>query len=1307
MRFLHRLVLALFVLSLLLQPWATPWVAAQEATWDRPINLSLSGAASAPQLLRGEGDALYAYWWDAFDGVTVSSANVEGWSAPEPVPLTDISFDEEGQPKVDDETGAIIRETIRTPGTLASDNAGRVNVFFLGVTSARQRPLRQASAAIGSGSWSEPRTIVASASAWCSVTSPDGAIHLAVMVPGRVGERRPGLYYMRSDDGGATWGSLVLVSESLYVRMATQADTHMQLVPAGDGRLFLTWDEPSTMRALYSWSWDGGETWARPTLVDASDRTASRAQIVLAGGGTALMVWQGATTNGEQALMMRRSEDGGWNWTGPEQVLSGLRATGAQVSLQTLPDGNVLLVAGGQAEGPVLAAWRPTATDGSTPGGWSNLMTLSYPLRDLEARTAMEVPRWQPVIQGGRLLLIGADEQADVWLLGVPLAGLSWTFPERSSWLVQEASPAEGWGEPFQLAEAGVVVAQAQPAPAPLEIMPQIIAGQNGQLQAFWWHAFDGLTSAWFNGRAWLEPQRASAFLSAAQQAWIPAPGATFLGDGASRVHAFWLEEAAEAGGRALRHSSLRMGGHTWGEPSTLATVAAWRTIAGNDGALYLFYEQPGVGETPPGLYVQRLVPDQGAWSEPVLLRAFAPGTPLTEEGAHLALAADGAKVYAAWDDPEAGELLWAQSDDAGRTWSTPASLGEAALGLRWPHMAPLSGDALLLCYATQGETAGQLYQVELGSVGQEASAPVSVLPELLASLPTIPRLRLSVSDDQTLLLLAGLGSDTLTLATWSRQRTLDPQEDGWSAPQSFGFGPNGPMSGVPDAWSGLQAVLANGRLTVLGVGEQGDLWAISRMAQGEAWLQQDAPTWSRPEQFAEVRPNDDALALASDGQGRMHVLWSVSESDDAPGNALWYARYAEEGWTQPNAVIQPTEGLAEDPSLAVVADRLHAVWSGGAGGRIEYASTFAADAQTASSWPEPVWLPLPTSEEGELVTSRPQICADLAGRLHVVYAVPINQARGIYYTRSDDGGASWTPVRAAFDATAAGWSMVDAPAVAVAQDGSLYVAWLRMGYLGASRPQALYLARSSDGGVTWSEPKLVAEGNLLPPRLLAIGSDEVHIIWQEASAGYGVWHSYTRDRGAAWSVPMRVRGFSQLNGRVDAATDGVDVVYLVAPQTNVEGRAQLFQAIWESAGEQWVIQEPHLLPRAIPTASDVWLALEPLLGHLEVVLRSEAVDPEGQEPQPILVHLRRQVAPLEALPTPPPALVSQPAPQASSTPEPAATARPTVNVQAPPPGESAVEVGTFTVPVLAIGGLLAAALLVVGVLIARGARRP
>ena len=51
---------------------------------------------------------------------------------------------------------------------------------------------------------------------------------------------------------------------------------------------------------------------------------------------------------------------------------------------------------------------------------------------------------------------------------------------------------------------------------------------------------------------------------------------------------------------------------------------------------------------------------------------------------------------------------------------------------------------------------------------------------------------------------------------------------------------------------------------------------------------------------------------------------------------------------------------------------------------------------------------------------------------------------------------------------------MVDHPALAVGQDGSVHVAWVEAPLPGMGVPENIFYSRSDDAGSTWSEPFLI-----------------------------------------------------------------------------------------------------------------------------------------------------------------------------------------------------------------------------------------
>lgn len=175
---------------------------------------------------------------------------------------------------------------------------------------------------------------------------------------------------------------------------------------------------------------------------------------------------------------------------------------------------------------------------------------------------------------------------------------------------------------------------------------------------------------------------------------------------------------------------------------------------------------------------------------------------------------------------------------------------------------------------------------------------------------------------------------------------------------------------------------------------------------------------------------------------------------------------------------------------------------------------------------------------------------------------------------RSDDGGHTWSdPVRV----SEAARLRVVAPTALVGPTGDVLVVYVDLldegldyhgGHQGTGGPPSpgpwqLVLARSTDGGVTWTES--VVEARLYPAERfivflppvpgLATSPDgsEVHVTFHDAALGdpdVYVWSS--RDGGESFEGPVRVNDTAEGDGStqrlpaIDVADDGrVDIVYL------------------------------------------------------------------------------------------------------------------------------------------------------------------
>ncbi len=144
----------------------------------------------------------------------------------------------------------------------------------------------------------------------------------------------------------------------------------------------------------------------------------------------------------------------------------------------------------------------------------------------------------------------------------------------------------------------------------------------------------------------------------------------------------------------------------------------------------------------------------------------------------------------------------------------------------------------------------------------------------------------------------------------------------------------------------------------------------------------------------------------------------------------------------------------------------------------------------------------------------------------------------------SDDGGRTW---RATQLPLPDGIDRPFAPDVAFGPDGTLYVTYVNLVGEG-NVPDNLWLATSTDGGQTLSEPTRVT-GRLAFGARLAVGPDgTVHVTWlQAADVGFfrlagepnPILASHSRDGGRTFSPPVPVSDPDR--PRVGAATPVVD----------------------------------------------------------------------------------------------------------------------------------------------------------------------
>jgi hypothetical protein len=148
-----------------------------------------------------------------------------------------------------------------------------------------------------------------------------------------------------------------------------------------------------------------------------------------------------------------------------------------------------------------------------------------------------------------------------------------------------------------------------------------------------------------------------------------------------------------------------------------------------------------------------------------------------------------------------------------------------------------------------------------------------------------------------------------------------------------------------------------------------------------------------------------------------------------------------------------------------------------------------------------------------------------LAGPGNVLYVVWTDYEGPLWFSRSADGGQSFTPPRRVTGGD--GSAPARAPSLALGPDGTLYLAWT----LGDQPAANIQLAWSADGGASFSAPLAVAPsgGYSDAPRLAVDRQGVLHLAYAEAEAGplglQQVRYTRSADGGRSFLPPRVISG--------------------------------------------------------------------------------------------------------------------------------------------------------------------------------------
>lgn len=301
------------------------------------------------------------------------------------------------------------------------------------------------------------------------------------------------------------------------------------------------------------------------------------------------------------------------------------------------------------------------------------------------------------------------------------------------------------------------------------------------------------------------------------------------------------------------------------------------------------------------------------------------------------------------------------------------------------------------------------------------------------------------------------------------------------------------------------------------------------------------------------------------------------------------------------NVMVNETAstGNSSGPTVIVGLDgRLFAAWSDGRAGPADYRIYFASSLDGGATWTTPN-VRLGDDLAGSYQQS-PSIAVNSTGVLFATWSDSRNDNGDIYFARSQDGGVTWsTPnVRVNKDIGAAPQHM---PRIAVDDGTNIFVTWTDE----RGGQQDIYVGKSSDGGMTWTETEIIVESANYGQWMSSVAVDsagDVWVVWSDSRNGNSnIYAAKSTDGGLSWSNPnIRITSVPAEQHQPAIASDLSRTIY-VAWHDYRNGEPDVYLTSSTDGGGTWM--SPYV---RVSTESESDFQMGP----------SVAVDPVG------VVHL-------------------------------------------------------------------------------------
>jgi len=267
---------------------------------------------------------------------------------------------------------------------------------------------------------------------------------------------------------------------------------------------------------------------------------------------------------------------------------------------------------------------------------------------------------------------------------------------------------------------------------------------------------------------------------------------------------------------------------------------------------------------------------------------------------------------------------------------------------------------------------------------------------------------------------------------------------------------------------------------------------------------------WTAPELLYLVTDGQRSnyLSILSDQAEKLYTWWMTfnaypeEPTADQIKSMTFHTQNLGGNWRSPTDVmISPDAGRM----AAVVIDSdglLHAFFATHC---LNYATAKHDQAMSARSWNIVGCL-------DKVGNAYPSAVQTPDGTIFVVYAALENHSYRLIH--SQDGGSSWSAYRTVLEIED---NFLLDPMMAADQMGRLHLVWSVGQAPDGYPPMGVYYSRSDNEGISWTAPIQLGGLDEGQPAI-AVFNDDVHVLWNGDAEKRGRYYRYSPDSGESWS---------------------------------------------------------------------------------------------------------------------------------------------------------------------------------------------